>query len=72
MREYGCDAVTISLDGSLIFLDLRINGFFRLKSAKEVQPVVKGTDRLRYADFDIHLPDMNLIIDVYRSVLLIV
>lgn len=67
VHEYGGGAVSTSPDGSMIFSDYSTNGVFRLKSADEVQPVVRASSKLRYADFDVHPLDTNMILAVQED-----
>lgn len=67
MFEYGGGACTASPDGSLLFSDFSTNGLFRLKSIDDVQPIINASKTLRYADFDVHPHNINLILAVQED-----
>jgi Tol biopolymer transport system component len=65
--ETGGGACSASPDGSLLFSDFSTNGVFRLKSVDDVQPIVDASEKLRYADFDVHPLYTNLILAVQEE-----
>lgn len=67
VHEYGGGACLASPDGSLLFSDFNTNGVFRLKSVDDVQPVVTASEKLRYADFDVHPVYHNLVLAVQED-----
>jgi dipeptidyl aminopeptidase/acylaminoacyl peptidase len=67
VHEYGGGACIASPDGSLIFADTSTSGVFRLKSVDDVQPIVNASAEFRYADFDVHPLQTNLILAVQED-----
>ena len=67
VHEYGGGACIVSPDGSLIFADASTSGVFRLKSVDDVQPIVNASAEFRYADFDVHPLQTNLILAVQED-----
>jgi hypothetical protein len=67
VHEYGGGACIASPDGSLIFADASTSGVFRLKSVDDVQPIVNASAEFRYADFDVHPLQTNLILAVQED-----
>ncbi|KAJ5191726.1 uncharacterized protein N7498_010711 [Penicillium cinerascens] len=67
VHEYGGGACTVSPDGSLIFTDANTNGVFYLKAANDVQPIITASEQFRYADFDVHPLQTNLILAVQEA-----
>lgn len=67
VHEYGGAAATLSPDGNLIFADHSTNGVFSLSSTGEVTEILAGNPKLRYANFDVHPQDTNIIVAVQED-----
>lgn len=66
VHEYGGGAASIGSNGSLIFSDGPSSGVFRLLHSGEVEQIVPGNAKLRYAEFDPH-PSEKVIIAVQED-----
>lgn len=67
MHEYGGAAATLSSDGDLIFTDANTNGVFALSPTGEVSEILAGDPNLRYANFDVHPTNNNLIVAIQED-----
>ena len=67
MHEYGGAAATLSSDGDLIFTDANTNGVFALSPTGEVSEILAGVPNLRYANFDVHPTNNNLIVAIQED-----
>jgi len=54
-------------DGSFIFTDAATRGIFRMNSSFDVQLILNGNDKMRYADFDVHPVDPRWILAVQED-----
>jgi Tol biopolymer transport system component len=51
----------------LIFTDANTNGVFGIKSTDDVQTVVHGSEKIRYANFDVHPIQSNFILAIQEE-----
>ncbi|KAH7403883.1 Alpha/Beta hydrolase protein [Cadophora sp. MPI-SDFR-AT-0126] len=67
VHEYGGAAATLSPDGNLIFTDANTNGVFSLSPTGVVSEILAGDPKLRYANFDVHPTDTNIIVSIQED-----
>ncbi len=69
VHEYGGGAATVSPDGSIIFNDFYSDGVFIRAPSGETKEILKGVpeSKLRFADFDVHPKDQNIIAAVQEE-----
>jgi hypothetical protein len=67
VHEYGGGAASVGPDGSIIFTDSITGGVFSLTTAGEVNEIIKGDSKFRFADFNIHPSHHSVILAVQEE-----
>jgi hypothetical protein len=64
VHEYGGGAASLVPDGKFVFTDASTNGVFYLSPNGEVEGIISGDPKLRYADFDVSPTETHWILAV--------
>lgn len=64
VHEYGGGAATLRPDGKFVFTDANTDGIFLLSPTGEVEEIIRGDVKVRYADFDVSSTEPHWILAV--------